>query len=261
VKCLDNGEGIGIKLRKEDLAKYTKRSDLMLGTCPLKDDGTVEATVKCGLQKTVVDETVTYKGKLTSKKETGVIVRRYPVDIEVSCSFCCLEANENAEVKPKFGLIIGKVELKGPSAHYPLTLDILDKDDKKLAEGKTLVEDLGKDVKVLIGGTPKGLKVRAEKCWSTPGDESHKDKLSYTLIDKSCAVDNTVSTTGYGDSGKDQLISFKLFTFTKIPKSHIVLHCDLVACKTKEECGKCKPKESPKKPLMKKRGKPMIESP
>merc|ERR1712048_1343659 len=81
----------------------------------------------------------------------------------------------------------------------------------------------GKDVKVLIGGTPKGLKVRAEKCWSTPGDESHKDKLSYTLIDKSCAVDNTVSTTSYGDSGKDQLISFKLFTFTKIPKSHIMI--------------------------------------
>lgn len=240
VKCLDSGEGISIKLRKFDLPKYVDRTDLQLGSCPFKADGSLEATIICGLQKSVVDETVVYTGRLTSKKEQGIIVRRYPVDIEVSCSFCCMKGNEKESVQPNFGLIIGKVELKGPSAHFPLTLDVIGKDGKPLKKSETLSEELDKTITVRVGGAPDGLKVRAEKCWATPGDESLRVKLSHTLIENSCQSDKTVETVGSGKGGKDQDISFSLFSFTKVPNSHIKLHCDLVACKQKEDCGKCK---------------------
>jgi hypothetical protein len=221
----------------EDFPRY-KGSELSLGTCPLNEDFLVVAPfADCSFHRSIEGDLVTFYGSLVSKEPEGVITRRKPVNVNLFCTYNRLTKTvAQVGMAPQLGALGQEIVRKGDDVHMYLSLL---EEEEAIPSGQVLYVQVGTVVHFEVGGwylDQMKLNARATDCWTTPTPDP-ADTIRYDLSKDSCTLDDTfeVHNVGHG-----QRMHFESFAFSHEVRSHLYLHCNLVACDASEpSCGMC----------------------
>jgi len=214
-------------------------AELKLGGCALGDDFGVDADVNaCGLVRGTDGDLVTISTTLLSPPATGVITRRKPVKLTVSCAYNRKTQGSTAAVQPILGEIVGDLSQTG--ATVDVALNLLDDTGAVVATGDSLPVSVGNEVTAQVTGPhlkALGLNAFATDCWVTSKNDP-ADTLRWNLITGNCPnpEDDTFSIAA---DGNGQLMRFEAFSFTADETATLYLHCEIEACLPALGCGKC----------------------
>jgi len=214
-------------------------AELKLGSCALGDDFGVDADVNaCGLLRGTDGDLVTISTTLLSPKPKGIITRRKPVKLTVSCAYNRKTQAVTAAVQPILGEIVGDLSQTG--ATVDVALNLLDDNGDVVATGDSHAVSVGEVVNAEVTGphlAALGLNAFATDCWVTSKNDA-ADPLRWDLITGNCPnpEDPTFSIAA---DGAGQKMNFEVFSFTQDVTSTLYLHCKIETCLPALGCGKC----------------------
>lgn len=231
----------------EDFPRY-KGTELSLGLCPLDENFSVKAPFgDCGFNRWIEGDLVTFSGNLRSIEPPGMITRRKPVNVKLYCEYNrATQMVGQVGVAPFLDTHQQQLNIQGADVQMHLRLT---QEGIAMDAGEVLAVPVGSIVHFEVGGLyldQMHLNARATDCWTTP-TPNPMDTIRYDLSKDSCALDDTFVMRPFGHGQK---ISFESFAFSHKVKSHLYLHCNLVACDESEPtCGVCWPKKRKKRSL------------
>jgi len=223
---------------QENFPRYAG-SELSLGSCALGDDFSIDADFNaCGLLRATDGDLVVFSTTLLSPAPTGVITRRKPVKLSISCAYNRKTQDSTAAVQPILGEIVGDLSQTG--ATVDVALNLLDDSGAVVATGDSHAVAVGEIVNAEVTGphlVALGLNAYATDCWVTSKNDP-ADTLRWDLITDNCPnpEDPTFSIAA---DGAGQKMNFEVFSFTQDVTSTLYLHCKIEACLPALGCGKC----------------------
>jgi len=234
LRCERNG--LSFKATQEDFPLWDP-TDIMIGTCPLKEDFTLKATyAECGFKIKERRHQLLLQTYITGTKPTGVISRKRPINYMLRCGYDRFDriSSEDA-IQP---ILPPEATSVGSFTNKPdMFLNILDRTGHIMDRATMLVE-MRETVVAVVGGRDVGalgMQLYAINCFVTPTEDA-TSIVRHNLLKDSCPVDDTFRAERFGAGQK---IYFDAFEFTQVEDSQMFLHCDVTACLEIENCGVC----------------------
>jgi len=223
----------------ENFPRYSG-GELKLGDCALGDDFSLDADANaCGLVKGTSGDLVTLSAALLSPPPKGVITRRKPVKLSVTCAYNRKTQDSAAAIQPITIEILGDLSQIG--ATIDVSLNLLDGAGAIVKTGDSLAIPVGEPVSASVTGkhlVALGLKAVATDCWVT-SKEDPADPTRWDLLQGNCVAPEE-DTFSIAADGAGQVMSFEAFSFTSDVTSVLYLHCDIQACMAgNTKCGTC----------------------
>jgi hypothetical protein len=206
----------------------------------LGDDFSLDADANaCGLVKGTSGDLVTLSAALLSPPPKGVITRRKPVKLSVTCAYNRKTQDSAAAIQPITIEILGDLSQIG--ATIDVSLNLLDDAGAIVKTGDSLAIPVGEPVFASVTGkhlVALGLKAVATDCWVT-SKEDPADPTRWNLLQGNCVAPEE-DTFSIAADGAGQVMSFEAFSFTSDVTSVLYLHCKIETCMAgNTACGTC----------------------